>query len=998
MINLTHPELAELSTTSLPRASLETLETLRNQACQASKGSFSLQPQQKFLRRVLSPDSPTRNLLMVHGTGSGKTCTAIQIAEEYIIRPEFQDKKVMVVASRAVQENFKTQIFDMSRVPKPGNSNILLSKQCTGRRYLDMLLRIESEPKNWNDPSVRTRLEKTADRIINEFYEFSGYTSFGNRLNEKLTGTEKDIDIKWVHENFDNRLLIIDEAHNIREPTDINPSGIKGITEAMTNLVKYADGLVLVLLTATPMFDSFEEIVYYMNLFMWNDRTQPFTTKIKTSDFFNADATLKPSKEEDFRKWVQTYVSYVKGDNPFTFPFRLPPPNPAPDNLKIGFDGKEIAKNDRFKYLSVIASEVQGAQKDTLTSKQGRAVMIPTIAVLPGNKEFRQVFTNVGKEQMTYVDKKNKFLKPESLANYSAKFASIIQSIEKSEGLVLVYSNYAEMGAHLFAMALEESGFSPVVGNTILAESGGNKGNYLLLTEKLSDKTLNSAMEMIKAEDNKDGKKIRVIITSPVGSEGIDFRFVRQVHIIDPWWNMSRTEQVIGRGLRTCSHQLLPFEKQNCTVYLHVVRNGDQECFDENTYRTKVESKAMRIARVRRVLEESAMDCPLQNQVNNLPADWKELEIPQIRSENEERVQYTLVSMLAPTFSDSPDVSSCKVKVGTPEEHTRPLSAYLDARDEVLNKLSALFIDKPIWERSELLGSLKHISEDVVIYTLQNAITSGFKFQDSFGRPSFLESKGDLYALAPIGVPNSTLVERTVNPSAAKPVDVPKFEKKEEYVAPADAIDLEAMIPKLPEYITSRFSVDILKRYTFDHVLNKNQKRDYLRAHPDFEPQLLVPNTNILVLGDNVYDPPEEPIGADRTRLDDWKAQLIKRFTSNRTKLYASLNSAGKLTISKMREDGTRNINKTDKFYRPTTCGTGENSKPHVYAMSKLIDSQGVGITEAKNIGSGWCLYMELLVREQHNSVWITPEELAVLYSKENESKVSKAFKNENNL
>jgi type I site-specific restriction endonuclease len=39
---------------------------------------------------------------MVHGTGAGKTCSAIQIAEEYIIRPEFQDKRVLVLANPSI--------------------------------------------------------------------------------------------------------------------------------------------------------------------------------------------------------------------------------------------------------------------------------------------------------------------------------------------------------------------------------------------------------------------------------------------------------------------------------------------------------------------------------------------------------------------------------------------------------------------------------------------------------------------------------------------------------------------------------------------------------------------------------------------------------------------------------------------------------------------------------------------------------------------------------
>ena len=293
MINLTNPELAEIRNTALPRASLETLESLRVEACQASKGSFSLQPQQKFLRRVLSPDSPTRNLLMVHGTGLGKTCTAIQIAEEYILRPEFQDKKVLVISSLAVQNNFQRQIFDMTRVDLDKTETILNSKQCTGRRYLDMLLRIESEPKNWNDPKIRTRLEKTAYSIVNEFYEFVGYIGFANRIREKLEiGDEA-----WIHQEFDNRLVIIDEAHNIREPS-IAAEGLKGITDAMERLVKIADGMVLVFLTATPMYDSFDEIMFYFNLFLWNDRKQDFNTKLITSNYFNPDGSIKEAKEE----------------------------------------------------------------------------------------------------------------------------------------------------------------------------------------------------------------------------------------------------------------------------------------------------------------------------------------------------------------------------------------------------------------------------------------------------------------------------------------------------------------------------------------------------------------------------------------------------------------------------------------------------------------------------------------------------------------------------
>ena len=136
-------QAVEVRAAELPPATLETLQKLRVENCESTSKDFKLQSFQLFLRRILSPDSPTRNMLMFHGTGVGKTCTAIQVAEEYILRPEFQDKKVLVLASAAVQENFRTQVFDVTRV-KVDPSGILLSQQCTGRRYLDMLERAQS--------------------------------------------------------------------------------------------------------------------------------------------------------------------------------------------------------------------------------------------------------------------------------------------------------------------------------------------------------------------------------------------------------------------------------------------------------------------------------------------------------------------------------------------------------------------------------------------------------------------------------------------------------------------------------------------------------------------------------------------------------------------------------------------------------------------------------------------------------------------------------------
>jgi hypothetical protein len=543
-------------------------------------------------------------------------------------------------------------------------------------------------------------------------------------------------------------------------------------------------------------------------------------------------------------------------------------------------------------------------------------------------------------------------------------------------------------------MALEEHGYASYTGTSLLANpsyKGTSKGKYILLTSDYTEAELSRLLSAVKKPNNRDGSQIRVVVAGPIVSEGVDFRYMRQIHVVDPWWNMSRIEQVVGRGLRTCSHQILPFEEQNCSVYFHVVRTGDgKETFDEYTYRTKVEQKAMRIARVRKVMAESAMDCPLQNQINTLPEDWKNLEVAQIQSEGGTTVTYRLKGMLGPAFDDTPDVEQCIVEPSVEDpDHVRPLSTYLDVRDELLEKIGRLMMDKPIWDRTQLVDALRPYTREVVLFNIQQAITSGFRFKDSFGRPAILESRGDLYALAPLGTPNDTLVERTTQPPARGNVDLPVIEKEEEVpeIGP-DLLNTKRTGFKFPADAATRFSEDVLNSYIFDHEFTDAEKRAYLKTRPTslpFASRLYVDGTEYIVLGKDTYEPPEPPIDDDLTAYRAWNAGLLNRFIENKDTLFASLKN-NKLTISKMTLEGDipkRKREKGSKKFEPIVCDTGENTTAVMNVFAKYIDKNGIGLPQVKGknmTGPQRCVYIELLCREENKCIWITPEELSVLY------------------
>ena len=107
---------------------------------------------------------------------------------------------------------------------------------------------------------------------------------------------------------------------------------------------------------------------------------------------------------------------------------------------------------------------------------------------------------------------------------------------------------------------------------------------------------------------------MKTIIVSRAGSEGLDFKNIRQMHILDPWYNYNRQKQIIGRAVRNFSHCALPYIERNVEIYMYGTEldHVDMEAVDLYIYRV-AERKAKQIARVTRVIKENAIDCLLNN-------------------------------------------------------------------------------------------------------------------------------------------------------------------------------------------------------------------------------------------------------------------------------------------------------------------------------------------------------------------------------------------------
>ena len=102
-------------------------------------------------------------------------------------------------------------------------------------------------------------------------------------------------------------------------------------------------------------------------------------------------------------------------------------------------------------------------------------------------------------------------------------------------------------------------------------------------------------------------------------SEAFGFHNLRQVHILEPWYNMNRIEQIIGRAVRFCSHKQLAFSERNVEIYLYgtILDGTEEESADLYVYRL-AENKSVKIGNVTRVLKENSIDCVLNDKLNML--------------------------------------------------------------------------------------------------------------------------------------------------------------------------------------------------------------------------------------------------------------------------------------------------------------------------------------------------------------------------------------------
>lgn len=606
----------------------------------SSSGSFSLQAQQKWLKQYVRENEDWSPLLMYHQIGSGKTCTAITIAEEFLKKNK--NGRIKVILPARLRTNFIDELIS----------------PCGKRRYMSK--------ENYNEymkttsDTTRKKLMKEGEKRIEKNYDIMSIEKF-----VKNALQHKDNLKAWAEDFTKDTLVIVDEVHNllstgydekayanILEKGKIEKKSVQGINSVIFKyMVQNAHkSSKMLYMTATPIFDHLTQFTELVGM-------------------LNPTADLSKHKKTLFGviNLLRGRVSYFPGTSQNAYP-------------TVSYKKHKVTMSRTQDIVIAdirLRSQDMGAEEsEAFKSLQRQAC----IASLP--------------DEASVADNMETVLG--DLDEYAPKVKKLLKNIEKTTvGKHMVYSSFVQVGTKLVEAALRKRGWVSLKEAVAKPELFKKKAFKIYGTwdGEVKDDDKKMIKTIVNSKDNLKGEKVRVIIGSPAMKEGVSFKHIQHVHILDPVWNSSAKDQVEGRAIRFCSHVDIPRDHKDLTrnVVIHLYKlvtrkeNGsevpmaeatsDMEIYDEIIPRKEAQVKKAEalLKRVsidyhlfRKMHEDANWDGKLDDEVDETNA-FKRSALKISRKEG----NALLVRKLSDEEKDEKDINSTCPKKRRPDKETK---------------------------------------------------------------------------------------------------------------------------------------------------------------------------------------------------------------------------------------------------------------------------------------------------------------------------------------
>jgi len=320
----------------------------------------------------------------------------------------------------------------------------------------------------------------------------------------------------------------------------------------------------------------------------------------KFEDFMNTFVDgLKVKNALMFQKRIQGLVSYFKGADERLIPKRIGEDETL---VKIPMSDQQFTQYLEVRWIEIQSDSKRGKTSANANESYGSYRMTSRLLcnyAVPSEfrptKEERQD-ENAKDFKPEILEKlradPKRFLSEEGLAIFSPKMLQMLRDIKKNIGEdgkyrnQFIYSQYRTLeGLGIFGAVLEANGFqeyklvkkqgiweedpSMKPGVPAYASFLGGEGEERELFRQIFNESYSDTFpENLKAAIKE--RRLCVFMASSAGAEGITLANVRNVYIMEAYWNPARIDQVIGRAIRICSHARLPMDERNVEVKMYL--------------------------------------------------------------------------------------------------------------------------------------------------------------------------------------------------------------------------------------------------------------------------------------------------------------------------------------------------------------------------------------------------------------------------------------------
>jgi hypothetical protein len=312
------------------------------------------------------------------------------------------------------------------------------------------------------------------------------------------------------------------------------------------------------------------------------------------------------------------YRSFSRALCNFVFPASIERPYPSKlkemiSELDLGYDDlltiREAEEGEtEFEKADGKVGKIDGTAVDGKVEVPAKKTTSRKTTKKDAKYDMARMYDQKIEEALSAIeDNAHEFLQEQGLQKYAPKFKEVLTRVKQSQGPVLLYSVFRSVeGIRLFSMTLDAAGYRPLrlvkhhngEKELVIQKSDAKKEHYITFTDDKEDTQLlldifNSDFdklppnilrqlkdvygEDVMNDKNQHGRIIRVLMITQSGAEGISLKNVRQVHIMEPYWNDIRIQQVIGRAIRAKSHLALPKDERRVETFMYVTTLTDEQ-------------------------------------------------------------------------------------------------------------------------------------------------------------------------------------------------------------------------------------------------------------------------------------------------------------------------------------------------------------------------------------------------------------------------------------